>query len=141
MPFSFSPGDIIYLEEVPYTDHPKYHLVLSVSDDMFFIINSNINKTVAVNTQFLNCQVKLSKNPHNSYMPKEESYIACHQLAPDLFSGDIEAKIKAGKGEIKGKLDKSTLEQVINTVINHGAHTLSPYERRIIEENLKSVLS
>lgn len=140
MPCLFSPGDIVYLKEVPYTDHPKYHLVLSVADDMFFIINSNINNTVAVNSLFLNCQVKLIKDPDNGYMPKDESYIACHQLAPDLISGDVDAQIRSGMGEVKGKLDKTTLEQVVNTVMYHCAHTLSPMERRIITQNLRTAL-
>lgn len=140
MPCSFAPGDIVYLEQVPYTGHPKYHLVLSITDDMFFVINSNINNTVAVNSLFLNCQVKLLKNPDNNYMPKDESYIACHQLAPDLISSEVDAQIKAGKGEVKGKLDRASIEQVINTVMNHGAHTLSPNERRIISQNLKAAL-
>ncbi len=139
MPFSFGSGDIIYLNEVPYTDHPKYHLVLSVSDDLFFIINSDINSTVAVNPIFYNCQVKLNKNPSNTFMPKDECYIACHQLAPDLISVEIESQIKTGKGEIKGKLDKNTLDQVLNTVLNHCGHTLSHFERRTIAENLKTV--
>lgn len=140
MPCSFAPGDIVYLKTVPYTGHPKYHLVLSVTDDMFFVINSNINTTVAVNSLFLNCQVKLMKNPDNVYMPKDESYIACHQLAPDLISAEVDAQIKAGNGEIKGRLDGTTIEQVINTVMNHCAHTLSPLERRVITQNLKTAL-
>jgi len=139
MPCSFGPGDIVYLSEVPYTDHPKYHLVLSVSDDMFFIINSDINSTVSVNPIYYNCQVKLIKNPSNTFMQKDECYIACHQLAPDLISSEVESQIKAGKGEVKGKLDKNTLEQVLNTVLNLCGHTLSHFERRTIAANLKCV--
>ncbi len=77
-----NPGDIIYVENVSYTDHPKYHLVLSPSKALFFVINSNITNAVAFNNAFKNCQVVLLKHPNHSFMPNNESYIACHQIAP-----------------------------------------------------------
>ena len=139
MPLSFKEGDVIYLKNVPYTDHSKYQLTLSTEQHLFFVINSEMNNTVAINDEFKHCQVKLSKEPNHSFMDKNESYIACHQLAPHIPCNDIEKMIKSNTAEVKGTIDKETLEKVKMVVLDHSSLTLSPFERKDIMDGLAKV--
>jgi hypothetical protein len=132
-------GDVIYIKQVSYTDHPKYHLVLSIAQDLFFVINSDINSTVALNPEFKICQVKLSKLPNNLFMSENESYIACHQFAP-IYTIEVDKQIKEGKAENKGKLDKETLKLVRDTVLNHRPKTISYSEMVEIVKCIDAVL-
>lgn len=136
MDYSFSSGDIILLKEVSYTNHPKYHLVLSVKEDLFFTINSEINSTVRLNPTLLECQVPY-KVVEGQTFPEHNCYIACHQI-PEVFSIDVESGLKSGMAENKGKIDIHTLKAVLNVLYNH-AKTLTGKERRTAIENLEAV--
>lgn len=136
MDYSFSPGDIVLLKEVSYTDHPKYHLVLSVEEDLFFTINTEINPTVRLNPTLLESQV-LYKVDQGKSFPEHDCYIACHQI-PEVFSAEVEDGLKSGRTEIKGKIDLKTLKAVLNVLYSH-AKTLTGRERRIAIENLEAL--
>lgn len=138
-PLPISPGDIVYITTVPYTNHPKYHLALSIKDDLFFIINSGVNNFISLNPELARCQIPLTKTPDNLYMVKETSYIACHEIA-DIFSQDIITKIKNGQAEVKGRLDLTTIQLIIDVLTNSCPSTLAPRERNLIVQNLKSIL-
>lgn len=139
MSFSFTAGDIIYVEEVTFTDHPKYQLVLSIKEDYFFIINSEINNTIALNNDWAKCQVKLNKTPNYTFFTKDECYIACHQLIYETYSVEIEKKISDGKARIVGKICKEELDKVIEIVENDYAKTLTLNERKEILTELKKI--
>lgn len=136
MDYSFSPGDIILLKEVSYTDHPKYHLVLSIEEDLFFTINTEISSTVRLNPTLLESQVPYKVVKGKSF-PEHDCYIACHQVA-EVFSNDVETALKSGMAENKGKIDKNTLKAVLNVLYNH-AKTLTGREKRIAIKNLEAV--
>ncbi|OGU43153.1 MAG: hypothetical protein A2000_14695 [Ignavibacteria bacterium GWB2_36_8] len=139
MAFSFKEGDIIYLKKVPYTNHPKYQLTLNIEKELFFVINSDINNTIAINSDFKNCQVVLSKLPNHNFMPNDTSYIACHQLAPKIRCDEIEKMIKVKEAEVIGKIDEATLEKVKDTVLNYSRLTLTGFEILYIKEGLDKV--
>jgi len=139
MALSFQEGDILYLKNVSYTDHPKYQLTLNTDKNLFFVINSEINNTVAMNDDFKNCQVKLDKQPNHTFMLNDESYIACHHLAPIIRCEEIEKMIKAGNVEKKGKIDEETLEKVKETVLNHSRLTLTPFDILYIIQGLDKI--
>lgn len=138
MPFSFKEGDILYLKNPPYTDHPKYQLVLSVEKDLCFVINKDINNTVSINDDLKKCQVLLKKLPNHTFMPLDESYIACHQLAPKIRSDEIERMIKLNEILIVGKIDRDTLEKVKDVVVNNRI-TLTGFDILYITQGLDKV--
>jgi hypothetical protein len=119
MRFSFSPGDIIYLQKVSYTDHPKLHLVLSISDDLFFVINSGIDSTIAFNEIFKKCQVECRIHDPQKKLTKDKGYIDCHEIADSIFSIEVEKMLKLGKAKNFGRLDDITLNAVLDVVKNH----------------------
>src|SRR3990172_4489108 len=139
MALSFKEGDILYFTNVSYTDHPKYQLTLSTEKDLFFVINSDISNTVAINDDFKNCQVKLNKQPNHTFMAKEEFYIVCHQLAPIIRCDEIEKMIKEEKVKIKGKIDEETLAIVKETVLNYCRLTLTPFDILYVIESLGKI--
>lgn len=137
MSYSFSCGDIIRLQEVNYTDHPKYHLVLSIRENLFFVINTNINNTVALNPEFLNSQVQLEPKEGKEF-PEHTCYIACHEIADDIYSADIEREFQNNNAKNYGKIDLGTIKSVINVLYNH-CKTLSPVEKKEIIKNLEEL--
>ena len=138
--FSFSVGDVIYLKEVSYTDHPKLHLVLSISDDLFFIINSGIDSTIAFNEKFKICQVACKINDPQKRLTKNKGYIDCHVIADSIFSVEVESMLKSGKAKNFGRLDDITLNAVLNVVKNYCPHTLTPRDQKTIIKNLEFIL-
>jgi hypothetical protein len=140
MTFSFSPGDVIYLKEVSYTDHPKYHLVLSVSNDLFFVINSDINSTIAINANFKLCQVECKINTPLGKIAKDKSFVACHDIADSIFSVEIESKLNAGKAFNCGKLDDVYLKRILDVMKNHCSPAITLGDKKTIVKNLEVVL-
>jgi hypothetical protein len=140
MSFSFSAGDVIYLKEVSYTDHPKYHLVLSVSDDLFFIINSDISSTIALNNIFSACQVECKINVPVGLTAKDKSYVACHEIADTIFCIEVEGSLKNRKAINCGKLDEAYLRRVLDVVKNHCSPTITTGDKKTIIHNLEIIL-
>ncbi|MCJ7554878.1 MAG: hypothetical protein MUO34_13460 [Ignavibacteriaceae bacterium] len=98
-----------------------------------------MSNTVAINDDFRNCQVKLNKQPNHTFMDNNESYIACHQLAPVIRCNEIEKMIKEQKVKIKGKIDEETLTIVKETVLNYSRLTLTPFDILYIIEGLSKI--
>ena len=140
MGFSFSPGDIIYLQKVSYTDHPKLHLVLSISDDLFFIINSGIDSTIAFNEKFKKCQVACKINDPQRKLTKGKGYIDCHEIADSIFSVEVEGKLKSGKAKNFGRLDDKTLNAVLDVVKHDCSPTITTRDQKTIIKNLEFIL-
>ena len=138
--FSFSVGDVIYLKEVSYTDHPKLHLVLSISDDLFFVINSGIDSTIAFNELFKKCQVECKINDPQRKLTKNKGYIDCHEIADTIFSLEVESMLKSGKAINFGRLDDTTLHAVLNVVKNYCSPTITPRDQKAIIKNLEFIL-
>lgn len=141
MATSFSCGDVIYIEKVSYTDHPKLHLVLSISENLFFVINSDINSTIAFNNDFRICQIECTINDPNKKLSKSNGYIACHEIADEIFSIEIESKIQKGEAINFGKLDDETLNKVLEVMKNHCSPTIIPHDKKIIIQNLEQILN
>lgn len=72
-------------------------------------------------------------------MPNEESYIACHQLAP-IYTIELEKQILNGEAEIVGRLDNNTLISVRDTILNNSSFILSIRDIREIVRNLNSII-
>jgi hypothetical protein len=129
------PGQILYLF-CEFTNPPKdkyFVLVGFATLPMLFVINSTINPFVASQPHLRSCQVKLSAADY-AFL-RHDSYINCAEVIGSLSQAQIRQQILADTARMKGELNVSTKQAILQVV--QGASTITPHQKRLITEALE----
>ena len=109
-------GQILYSNIFANIDHPKFFVVVGVTDDEvagFFYINSRINTNVNTKEEQLRLQFPISKDDYDFL--SHDSYISATNVVT-LPRDVIVRSMQSGQTLIKGKLLDNHMNDILNKV-------------------------
>ena len=109
-------GQILYSNIFTNIDHPKFFVVVGVTDDEiagFFDINSRINTNVNTKEEQLRLQYPISKDDYDFL--SHDSYISATNVVT-LLQNVIVQSMQQGQTLVKGKLLDYHMNDILNKV-------------------------
>lgn len=120
----------VFLNKFPEIDHPKFFIVVGLSDDKLYTcsvyINSEIHPSIKAKQELYNLQVPIQK-ANNGFL-SHDSYACCSTLLP-IESNKINEWKNSGSCKVIGQVSEQDLEIITNTILDSNLLTAEEIEQ------------